>query len=64
MFVKNWQQVFKSLAVWLPIIATAILALIDASLGAGAIPLSFIPVAVAISGALGWVIKQKGITNV
>ena len=58
--VKNWDQVYKSLAVWLPVLGLALyegLKSIDPAL----VPDNLqVPLA-ALLGVLGWVIKQPGI---
>lgn len=58
--VKNWDQVYKSLAVWLPVLGLALyegLKSIDPAL----VPDNLqVPLA-AFLGVLGWVIKQPGI---
>lgn len=59
--VSNWKQVYKSLAVMLPTVATGAYAITDWALGAGVVPPQYLPVVVAVSGTLGWIIKQKGI---
>lgn len=61
--VKNWTEVYKSLAVWLPVLATALYAALEYSQEAGLIPLAALPVVVAICGALGWIIKQPNLRN-
>lgn len=61
MLVKNWNQVFKSLAVWFPILASAVYVLLQNSTEAGLIPLEYLPFVVGVSTALGWVIPQKSI---
>lgn len=58
--VKNWDQVYKSLAVWLPILGTALyegLKSIDPAL----VPDNLQVPLVAFLGMLGWVIKQPEI---
>ena len=55
--VNNWDQVYKSLAVWLPILGTALyegLRSIDPTI----LPDNLQVPLVAILGVLGWVIKQ------
>ena len=61
MFVKNWQQVTKSLAVWLPVLVTTLLAIVQNLSDAQLIPDGWLPIVVGISGAIGWVIKQPSI---
>lgn len=61
MFVKNWNQVFKSLAVWLPVLATDIYAALEYTTESNLIPVEALPFVVAITGGLGWVIKQHNI---
>ena len=58
--VNNWDQVYKSLAVWLPILGTALyegLRSIDPTI----LPDNLQVPLVAFLGVLGWVIKQPGI---
>ena len=58
--VKNWDQVYKSLAVWLPILGTALyegLRSIDPTI----LPDNLQVPLVAFLGILGWVIKQPSI---
>ena len=59
--VSNWKQVYKSLAVILPTVVTGAYAVTEWALGAGVVPTEYLPLVVAVSGALGWVIKQNGI---
>ena len=61
MFVKNYNQVFKSLAVWLPVLATAIYAALEYTTESNLIPVEALPFVVAITSGLGWVIKQHNI---
>lgn len=56
--VKNKDQVFKSLAVWLPFIASGLFTLFQYLSTAPFIPLAWLPAIVMISSVLGWVIKQ------
>ena len=58
MLVKNWTQVYKSLAVWLPILASTLLVLLEQTQASVDLPLWSIPIVVAITGVLGWVTKQ------
>lgn len=58
MLVKNWKQVYKSLAVWLPILASTLLVFLEQTLASVDLPSWSIPIAVAITGVLGWVKKQ------
>ena len=60
MIVKNWTQVYKSLAVWLPILASALLVFLEQTQANVDLPLWSIPIVVAITGVLGWVTKQPG----
>lgn len=57
--VSNWKQVYKSLAVMLPTVATGAYAITDWALGAGVVPPQYLPIVVAVSGTLGWTIKQS-----
>ena len=59
--VKNWTEVYKSLAVWLPVLATAIYAALEYTTESNLIPVEALPFVVAITGGLGWVIKQHNI---
>ena len=61
MLVKNWSQVYKSLAVWFPVIATGLYTILKESSAAGLVPDSALPIVVGITGALGWVIKQPSL---
>lgn len=61
MLVKNWKQVYKSLAVWLPVIASGIYVLLENSTAAGLVPENALPFVVGATVALGWVIPQKSI---
>lgn len=58
MLIKNWKQMWKSYAVLLPALATAILLLVDASVANGFIPIELTPVVVFVSGWAGRAIKQ------
>lgn len=62
--VKNYDQVYKSLAVWLPVIASAIYVVLKDETVLANIPLEALPIVVGISSALGWVIKQNNIKKV
>lgn len=59
LIVSNWKQVYKSLAVVLPTVVTGAYTITDWALGAGVVPPQYLPVVVAVSGALGWAIKQS-----
>lgn len=61
MLVKNWKEVWKSLAVWFPAIVTAIYSFLEYSTSNDIIPVQFLPVAVVVSSILGWIIKQNSI---
>lgn len=61
--VSNWKQVFKSLAVWFPVVATGILAAIEYVNRSFDVPLVWIPVLTGVTGFLGWIIRQPSITN-
>lgn len=63
MFVKNWSQVYKSLAVWLPIISSALFVLLQEIQNNVELPLWSIPIIVAITAILGWVKKQPSINK-
>lgn len=60
MLVKNWTQVYKSLAVWLPIVALGIFELLKLVLGLDLIPQGLVPIVTGIASAIGWVISQNG----
>ena len=60
MIVKNWTQVYKSLAVWLPVLALGIFELLKLVLGLDLVPEGLVPVVAGISSAIGWVISQNG----
>lgn len=59
--VSNWKEVYKSLAVWLPILATTAYVGLQNTTEAGLVPDSILPIVVGITGVLGWVIAQKSI---
>lgn len=58
MLVKNWKQVYKSLAVWMPVMASTVYVLLQNSTQAGLVPEGALPVVVGVTTALGWVINQ------
>ena len=58
--VKNWTQVYKSLAVWLPVLALGIFELLKLVLGLDLVPEGLVPVVAGIASAIGWVISQNG----
>lgn len=58
MIVSNWKQVYKSLAVWLPVIGVGLFGFLQNTLDHGMIPDYLNVPVVAILGVLGWVIKQ------
>lgn len=60
MLVKNWSQVYKSLAVWLPVVALGVFELLKLVLGLDLIPEGLVPVVAGIASAIGWVISQDG----
>lgn len=60
MLVKNWSQVYKSLAVWLPVLALGIFELLKLVLGLDLVPEGLVPVVAGIASAIGWVISQNG----
>lgn len=60
MLVKNWKQVYKSLAVWLPILALGVFEFLKLVLGLDLVPDGLVPVIAGIAGAIGWVISQNG----
>ena len=59
MLVKNWTQVYKSLAVWLPVVALGVFELLKLVLGLDLIPDSYVPLVAGIASAIGWVINQN-----
>ena len=56
--VSNWKQVYKSLAVWLPILGTAIYQLLQNVADTGLVPPNLEVPLIAVLAILGWVIKQ------
>lgn len=60
MLVKNWTQVFKSLAVWLPVVALGVFELLKLVLGLDLIPEGLVPIVAGIASAIGWIISQNG----
>lgn len=60
MLVKNWTQVYKSLAVWLPVVALGVFELLKLVLGLDLIPEGLVPIVAGIASAIGWVISQNG----
>lgn len=60
MLVKNWTQVYKSLAVWLPVLALGVFELLKLVLGLDLIPEGLVPIVAGIASAIGWVISQNG----
>ena len=60
MLVKNWNQVYKSLAVWLPVLALGVFELLKLVLGLDLVPDGLVPVVAGIASAIGWVISQNG----
>ena len=60
MLVKNWTQVYKSLAVWLPVVALGIFELLKLVLGLDLVPEGLVPIVAGIATAIGWVIDQNG----
>lgn len=60
MLAKNWKQVYKSLAVWLPVVALGVFEVLKLVLGLDLIPEGFVPVVAGIASAIGWVISQNG----
>lgn len=59
MLVKYWTQVYKSLAVWLPVVALGVFELLKLVLGLDLIPEGLVPVVAGIASAIGWVINQN-----
>lgn len=60
MLVKNWKQVYKSLAVWLPVVALGVFEVLKLVLGLDLVPEGLVPIVAGIASALGWVISQNG----
>ena len=58
MFIKNWANMHKSLAVILPTAASIVIVVADIYLQADLVPEIYIPIVVAISGYLGRIIQQ------
>lgn len=58
-FISDKTSAFKSLAVWLPTIVSALLLFIDQALQLGVVPVEVIPLVVFVSGFLGRIVKQK-----
>jgi len=56
--INNWSQMYKSLAVVLPIVVAMIYALINGLADANLIPTEYLPIAMIIVGYLGRIIKQ------
>lgn len=63
MLVKNWKEMWKSYAVLLPAVITAILLVIDSSVANNLIPTEFLPIVVFLSGFLGRIIRQYNLNN-
>lgn len=61
MLVKNWNQVYKSLAVWLPIVASAVYVGLENTTAAGLVPDNLLPIVVGVTAVIGWVVPQKSI---
>lgn len=59
MLVKYWTQVYKSLAVWLPVVALGIFELLKLVLGLDLIPEGLVPLVAGVASAIGWVINQN-----
>lgn len=59
LFVKNWRQVYKSLAVWLPVMALGVFEILKLVLGLDLIPDGLVPVVAGIASAIGWAINQN-----
>ena len=59
MIVKNWTQVYKSLAVWLPVVALGVFELLKLVLGLDLVPEGLVPIIAGIASAIGWVINQN-----
>ena len=59
MLVKNWSQVYKSLAVWLPVVALGVFELLKLVLGLDLVPEGLVPIIAGIASAIGWVINQN-----
>ena len=61
MLVKNWKQMWKSYAVLLPALVSAILLVLDETIAHGVFPETWLPVAIFISGFVGRIIKQDNL---
>lgn len=59
MLVKNWDQVYKSLSVWLPVLALGVHEVLKATLGMDLVPDAWIPAVAGVASATGWVISQN-----
>lgn len=59
MLVKNWKQVYKSLAVILPVVALGVFEFLKLVLGLDLVPEGWVPVIAGAASALGWVINQS-----
>ncbi len=57
-FIKDWQKMYKSLAVVLPTVAVFVLALIDAATQTQLIPPEYMGFVVLITGFIGRIIRQ------
>lgn len=61
MFVKNWQEVWKSLAVWFPFIIAALDAFLRLVQDSQLVPTQYLPLVILLSSAVGWIVKQNNI---
>ena len=60
MLVKNWTQVYKSLAVWLPVVALGVFEALKLVMGLDLVPEGLVPIVAGIATAIGWMIDQNG----
>lgn len=58
--VRNWKQVYKSMAVWLPVLALGALEIINGAMGLNLVPDAWVPVVAGVSSAIGWILNQNG----
>lgn len=59
--ISNWQQAYKSLAVWLPTLAVFVLHFLDAAMQTNLVPNEWLPAVIFISGFVGRIVKQPNI---
>lgn len=61
MFIKNWQDKWKSLAVILPTLATIIVTVLQMGVDVNIIPTQYLPFVVLVTGYLGRIVQQKNL---